>query len=213
MRLVERDLLVLRELDRWRFCLSRHLRFLCEFSSQRTCDRRLRLLIDAGYIDRRHVLYGVPSLYFVTHKGKTLINATLKPDKFKVEQIVHDIAVLDTAIFFLMRQGVALSDIVTEKELHQQDGFGVRQHKPDFVFARDGQRFAVEIELTPKAKPRLVKNIQENFMTYDGQRWIVPAVQAKITQILEQNAEIYPGIEIVQLEEVTDFVKAQQEKS
>lgn len=210
MRLVERDLAVLRELDRWRFCLSRHLRFLCEFSSQRTCDRRLRLLIDAGYVDRRHVLYGVPSLYFVTHKGKTLINASLKPDKFKVEQIVHDIAVLDTAIYFQLRQGVALSDVLTEKELHQQDGFGTRQHKPDFVFTQGGQRFAVEVELTPKAKPRLLKNIQENFMTYDGQRWIVPAAQAKITQMLESSAAIYPGIEILQLEEVTEHGKAQQ---
>ena len=210
MRLVDRDLAVLRELDRWRFCLSRHVRFLCEFSSQRTCDRRLRLLIDAGYIDRRHVLYGVPSLYFVTHKGRTLINVSLKADKFKVEQIVHDIAVLDTAIYFLLRQGVVLSDITTEKELHQQDGFGVRQHKPDFVFSQDSKRFAVEVELTPKAKPRLTKNLQENFMAYDGQRWIVPAAQAKITQLLEQNEVIYPGIEILQLEEVTDFVKAQQ---
>jgi DNA-binding HxlR family transcriptional regulator len=211
IRLVERDLAVLRELDRWRFCLSRHVRFLCGFSSQRVCDRRLHALIEAGFVDRRHVLYGVPSLYFVTHKGKTLIHVSLKPDKFKVEQIVHDIAVLDVAIYFLLRQSVTLSDITTEKELHQRDGFGTRQHKPDFVFMQGGQRFAVEVELTPKAKPRLVKNLQENFMSYDGQRWIIPAAQVKITQMVEQSAEIYQNIEILTLEEVTAFVKARQE--
>jgi len=210
LRLVERDFLVLRELERWRFCLSRHLRFLGGFSGQRTCDRRLHLLIEAGYIDRRHVLYGVPRLHFVTSRGKGLIHASPKPDKFKVERIHHDIAVLDTAIYFMLRQGVALGDILTEKEQHQQDGFGGRKHKPDFVFEQAGQRFAVEVELTPKAKPRLTQNLRENFTLYDGQRWIVPQTQAVITRIVEHDAKIYPDIEVIPLEKITAFIKSQQ---
>lgn len=210
MRLVDRDLMALRELDRWRFCLSRHLRFICGFSSQRTCDRRLRILIDAGYIDRRHVLYGAPALYFATHKGKSLINISPKPDKFKVDQITHDIAVLDTAVYFLLHNNLPLSAITTEKELHQQDGFGNRKHKPDFMFRQDNQSFAVEVELTPKAKDRLTKNVQENFMEYDSQQWVVPEMQIKIRRILESNSETYPGVEILSLEEVTAFVKARQ---
>ena len=207
MRLVERDLLVLRELERWRFCLSRHLRFLGGFSSQRTCDRRLSLLIEAGYIDRRFVLYGVPRLYFATHKGKALIYASLKADKFRIERIHHDIAVLDTAIYFMLHKNVAPGDIRTEKEQHQQDGFGGRKHKPDFVFGQEGKRIAVEVELTPKARQRITTTLRENFLDYDGQRWIVPQAQVRINQLTEESAAIYPDIEVLALEEITEFIK------
>ena len=207
MRLVDRDYQVLRELDRWRFCLSRHLRYLGGFPSQRTCDRRMALLIEAGYVERQHVLYGVPGLYFATHKGKTLIHASPKADKFRVERINHDIIVLDAAIFFMLQKNIAPGDILTEKELHQLDGFGTRKHKPDFVFQQEGKRVAVEVELTPKAKQRLTTILRENFIDYDGQIWIVPTGQMRITQLLEVNAAIYTDIEVIPLEEITDFIK------
>jgi DNA-binding HxlR family transcriptional regulator len=210
MRLTERDLGVLQELDRWRFALSRQLRFLCSFPSQRTCDRRLKALIEAGYVSRKHVLYGVPGLYFPTHKGKALINASTKPDKFKLEQIHHDIAVIDAAIYFHLAQAVPLSTITTEKELHQRDGFGIRRHQPDFTFTVDGKITCVEVELTPKSKDRLVTNLQDNFLTYESQVWVVPKAQGKILRLLESQTSTFPNIEVVHLEGVTNFVNAQQ---
>jgi hypothetical protein len=200
-------LAVLRELGRWRYALSRQVRLLGGFASQRTCDRRLKLLIDGGYIDRKHVLYGVPSLYFVTHKGKILISAAPKPDKFKVDQIVHDIAVVDTALYFYLKHGVPLADITTEKELHQRDGFGGRKHRPDFVFTQDHKIHCVEVELTPKSKERMLKNLQDNFLTYNYQTWVVPEAQVKITKVLEEQATTYPDTEILRFEEVANFVK------
>ena len=211
MVLVERDYVVLRELDRWRFALSRHLRYLGDFSGQRACDRRLKLLIDAGYINRKHVLYGVPGLCFVTHKGKILSGLSPKPDKFKVDQIVHDIAMLDTAVYFILKDGLSLCDIITEKQLHQQDGFGNRQHKPDFVFVKDGKTVCVEIELTPKAKARMEKNLQDNFMTYDRQIWVVPQTQIKILRTLEEQSNNYPNIEVLDLGAVQSFLKSSKE--
>jgi hypothetical protein len=207
MRLVERDFVVLRELDRWRFALSRQIRLLGGFPSQRTCDRRLKLLIEAEYIERKHVLYGVPALYFVSHKGKVLISASPKPDKFKVDQIVHDIAVVDAAIFFNLRYGVPLTAITTEKELHQRDGFGTRKHRPDFLFSVNNKTYCVEVELTPKAKDRQFKNLQDGFMNYDGQLWVVPKNQIKIRQLLKEQSNTYPNIEIFMLEDVVDYVK------
>jgi len=204
---VERDYALLRELDRWRWALSRHIRYLGEFSGQRTCDRRLKLLIEAGYIDRKHVLYGIPALYFVTHKGKVLEGLSLKADKFKVEQITHDIAVLDTVIYFLLKHQVPLAAITTEKQLHQRDGFGIRKHRPDFVFLLDGKNHCVEVELTPKAKTRMGKILQDNFMAYDYQNWIVPHTQIKIRQMLSDNAAVCPNIAVLDLAEVVDFVK------
>ena len=114
MKVVERDKLILREVERWRVCGSRHIRFLAGFSGQRATDRRLKLLIEAEYLERRKYLYGVPSIYFVTSKGKKLIQSNARPEKVKVEQIVHDMTVLDSAIYFMQKENLSLQDIMTE---------------------------------------------------------------------------------------------------
>ncbi|MDR2558255.1 MAG: replication-relaxation family protein [Oscillospiraceae bacterium] len=209
MRLVERDYTILRELERWRFALSRQIRLLCGFPSQRTCDRRLKLLIENGYIDRKHILYGVPSLYTTTHKGRQLIGISGKSDKIKVEQITHDIAVVDTVIYFHFDYGVKLDKIITEKELHKQDGFGTRKHQPDFVriFDVGDTKHCIEVELTAKSKERMLKIMQDNFENYYIQFWVVPRSQSKIRTILEENANTYPNIEVIALETIADFVK------
>jgi len=97
--LVDKDYELMRELERWRFCLSRHIRVLAGFAGSRACDRRLKLLIEAGYIERKMILYGVPSLYYLSHKGRIVISANKRQDKIRVDKIGHDIAVLDTVIF------------------------------------------------------------------------------------------------------------------
>lgn len=197
----------MREINRWRFCLSRHIRFLGGFAGQRATDRRLKLLIEAGYIDRRKVLYGIPSLYYLTYKGKTLLNLSPKQDKVRIEQVTHDIAVLDTAIYFILKENISLADITTEKELHSIDGFSMRKHRPDFVFTKDGKKYCVEVELNRKSKERFEKNLHDNFMEYDYQKWVVPYTQVKIIQLLNENENLYPNISILHLEEVTNFVR------
>lgn len=207
---MDRDYLIMHEINRWRFCLSRHIRFLAGFAGQRATDRRLKLLIEAGYIRRRKIIYGVPSLYYLTYKGKILNHLPTKQDKVRIEQVTHDIAVLDTAIYFLLKENIPLADITTEKELHSLDGFSIRKHRPDFVFTKDGKKYCVEVELNRKSKERFEKNLQDNFMEYDYQKWIVPHTQVKIIQLLKDNEDKYPIINIIHLEEVTNFVRQYQ---
>lgn len=206
MRLTERDYTVLKQLDRWRFSLSRHMIYLGGFSSQRTTDRRLKLLTEAGYLQRRKILYGIPYLYSLTYKGKVLIHTSLKEEKIRIEKIPHDISVLDTAIYFMLKYGIKQEDIITEKELHRLDGFNTRKHQPDFVIKSDDKKICIEVELTLKAKSRLEKNIQENFMNYDYQKWVVPNTQIRIKNILQENSFVYP-LEILELEEVVNYVR------
>jgi len=207
LRLVERDYQILRELDRWRFCLSRHIRYLSGFSSQSACDRRLRLLREAGLIDRKRIVYGVPSEYYLTYKGKALLGQSKRLDKIRLEQITHDIAVLDTVIYFMLKEGVPLSDIQSEKQLHGLDGFADRRHRPDFVYSRAEKTYCVEVELSPKSKERFEQNMKDNFDKYDTQYWVVPKAQIKITEMLQRNATTYPNIQIIQLEEVEAYVR------
>lgn len=206
MRVEERDMLILREVERWRVCGSRHIKFLAGFTGQRATDRRLKILIEAEYLERKKYLYGVPSIYFVTPKGKKLIQSNARPEKVKIEQIVHDMTVLDTAIYFMHKESLSLNDITTEKQLHQLDGFGMRKHRPDFIYTKNNETNCVEVEMTPKSKTRILNIIKDNFIDYDAQFWIVPDTQSKIRKILLDNKMIYANTEIINLEEVKNYV-------
>ena len=206
MKLVERDYLVFREVERWRYCLGRHIKVLAGFSSQRSCDRRLKVLLDMGYLNRKKIIYGVPSIYTLPFKSKMLIGANKRQEKVRLDNIIHDIAVLDSAIYILSEYNISLSDIQTEKQLHSQDGFSTRKHQPDFIFTKDKQTYCVEVELTLKAKDRIERNIKSNFLTYDIQIWILED-NPKLVRIINENKLQYPNIEIKQIKEVRNYVK------
>jgi len=202
IRIVDRDMQIIREIDRWRIVLGRHIVALTGFTGQRACDQRLSKLISAGYIERKKILYGVPGIYSLTNKAKILASLPARAEKIRVEQIPHDIAVLDTAIYFHKVKSVPYGDMITEKQLHSIDGFGVRKHRPDFVINRESKTYCVEVELSLKAKARLEAIIQDNFMQYDYQIWVVPDKACKIYQILKDNQSQYANIHILELQEV-----------
>ena len=206
MELRDRDFKVFREIERWRFCLGRHIQYLAGFPSQRTCDRRLRLLLSDGLLHRYKVLYGVPSVYQLTRKSKALIFANQRQEKIGLEQIMHDIAVLDIAICFMRGLDLHPTEITTEKQLHQADGFGERVHQPDFVFTMDGKTYCVEVELSLKSKARLERNIKSNFLKYDVQVWVVDDNGVKLSRMLEEYRKSYPNIKITSLEEIKNDV-------
>ena len=202
MELRERDFKVFREVERWRFCLGRHIQFLAGFSSQRTCDRRLNKLLAEGYLTRHRVLYGVPNVYQLTRKSKTLISANYRQEKIRLDQIMHDVTVLDMAICFIKSLGLANEDIKTEKQLHKESGFGTRTHQPDFIFTKDKKTYCVEVELSLKSKARLENNIKSNFLEYDAQIWITDKSMAKLIRTLEGFKIAYPNIEITNIKEI-----------
>jgi len=199
MIITDRDMEILRLVYRFKFCLGRHIKTLVEFTGARASDRRLKALVEAGYLARRKYLYGVPYLYTVAHKGRILIGANKRENKIRLEQITHDIYVLDSVIFFKEKYSLKLSDIESERELHIKGGFGARRHQPDFVFTYEGKRNAVEVELTPKAKANLEKNVRDNYLNYDNQIWITD--DTKVLSMLQNLANDYSNIEIIRLGE------------
>ena len=207
MRLVDRDYLILEEVGRWRVVLGRHLRVLADFSGERACDRRLRTLIEAGYLERKKYIYGVPSLYSLTSNGKKLIQINYRNTSVKLDQVIHDIAVVDTAIYYTKKENVKLSDIHTEKQLHITDGFGNRKHQPDFIFTKDNKKYCIEVELSQKEKSRLTKNIKDNYMNFDFQNWIIPKNKVKIYEMVSDISKQYNNVQILDLEVVQEFVK------
>lgn len=203
-RLVKRDYLVFQEVNRWRVVTGKQISILASFSSPRTCDRRLKKLIENGYITRQKIIYGIPSLYSLTHQAKVLIEAPTRTEKIRLEQISHDITVLNVAIYFHKVKQIPFADIKTEKQLHSMDGFSNRKHRPDFIYTINEKSFCVEVELSLKNKDRLEKNIKQDFMNYDFTFWVVTDKENKIAQIIEQNRTIYPNIEILELRQIKE---------
>ena len=200
-KLMDRDYKIMQEIERWQICTGRHIRYLAGFSGQRACDRRLRKLIEAGFLERKKILYGVAGVYRNTYKVKTLIG-TSREKKIRAEHLRHDITVLDVAIYINIREGISFESMKTERQLHSLDGFGIRKHRPDFVYKKDGETVCVEVELTLKAIDNFIKNMKSNFMDYDVQIWVVPDMDSKIARILQEYAKKYTNIEILELEEV-----------
>jgi len=198
MVIVERDREILRLVYRMGFCLGRHIKDLLGFTSSRACDRRLALLVKANYLSRKKYLYGIPFLYTVTHKGRILIGANKRENKIRLEQINHDTKVLDVLIYSMSKYGFLLDDMESERELHIKDGFGNRKHHPDFIFTYQDKKYAVEVELTLKAKATLEKNIRDNYLNYDKQIWVTG--DKKIVSLLQKFADEYSNIEIMFLE-------------
>ena len=197
---MERDELILKEINRWQCILGRHIKELAGFSGSRACDRRLKILLTAGYINRKKILFGIPYIYTLTNKSKKYLNLPIREDKIRIEQIKHDITVLDVLISLMNQSGLTLDNVISEKELHRLDGFGVRKHKPDFVINEKDKKVAIEIELSLKAVKTLEKNIKDNFMNYDIQIWYIERNNIKLNNILNEFQEKYSNLEIKYLE-------------
>lgn len=105
------------------------------------------------------------------------------------------------------KENLSLQDITTEKQLHQLDGFGIRKHRPDFIFTKDELTYCVEVELTLKAKNRLLNIIKDNFMEYDVQIWVVPDSQKAILQVLKESKKLYDNIQARSLNKIKDYIQ------
>lgn len=198
-----RDYKVLECLSKWRFLLGKHIEFLCDFPSSRTMYRRLKTLIDNKLIEKQKIIYGIPSIYTLEHKGLILLGLNKRKDKIRIDNIKHNIHVIDTLIYLVKTKVIDNIDQVTsEKELNQKNGFSNRKHQPDFIFENRNKSYAIEIELSIKSIERLEKNIKDNFLNYDNQIWVIEKKNKKIERNITSISSKYTSVEILYLEEL-----------
>lgn len=142
----------------------------------------------------------------VTQKAKEIFNLQYFTSSIRIENIQHDIAVIETAIY-LSHHGVDYNTIITERELKHQAGFGNPKHYPDFVYSQNNSTYCVEVELSLKKQATLESNIKSNYLKYDNQKWFIPVDKVKITEHVIQAEKKYPNIEIIPLDVVKEYVK------
>jgi hypothetical protein len=210
LQITDRDKLIMLEISRWRFLLSRQIPLLCGFEGQRACDRRIAKLIEAGYITRRHFLYGVPRLLFVNRKAVSVFGLPYYTPSVRIENIVHDSSVVDVANYLINHEGIDPKSITTERDLKNFAGFGnTAKHLPDFVYIQDGKKIAVEVELSEKKHSTIEKNMQCLFRDYDFQRWFVPSEKSKLTESVKTIGRKF-NIEITSLERVVEYINGRK---
>ena len=176
------------------------IKLLSNFPSERTADRRLKLLVDNKLLKREKLIYGIPYLYTLAHKGRKTVNVNKRAENIRLDTIRHNLIVLDTIHFITLNYNITLDEIVTEKELHRKDGFGIRHHRPDFIFTHNNKSCAVEVELSLKPKELLIKNIKQNYIEYDYQVWFINKDNKKLFQNINENKHVYDNIIINYIE-------------
>ncbi len=73
----------------------------------------------------------MPALYFATNKAKQGFNLDFVTTDIKIARVIHDIAVVDTAIYFMKKFNA--TDIKSEHEFRHNSGFKRDGHYPDFI--------------------------------------------------------------------------------
>jgi len=205
MILTERDEAIIREIARWRGVLGHHVKAIGGFTGTRATDRRLKKLVDEKLLTRKKYVYGLAGIYQVTRKAQKLLGLDTYLGTIRLDQAVHDMAVVDTYLYFRHKYNLAETDVISEKELRHEQGFITRGHAPDLLFKQKGELHCVEVELSQKAKGRLEKNVADNYIKYATQIWIIPKNNKRVKLWIEEFATRYPNIEIIDKGVIDEF--------
>jgi hypothetical protein len=142
-------------LDPWRYAMG---------WSEVAARSHARRLEREGWLERCPMTWGEGSLFLATRKGVLMLGVLLIAASTPAPTSwAHDSACAWTAAWLTVRgrmflgQREVLSRPEWSGQLHWQDrnSFKRSGHRPDLVALRDSSRFAIEVELAGKSRPRL----------------------------------------------------------
>lgn len=200
LKLVSRDLEILREVERWRYCLSRQIFEFTTFNSKSAFYRRLKLLVDHGYLNKKRYLYGLPAIYTVTPLTYKVLAIPSKNNNVSVGILEHELAVIDSYLYFKNKYQLERGDFKSERELRTE--FTSSKHYPDMVFNRKENQYCVEVEFSLKSPNSLKRNIKENYLNYEEQIWIIKKEHIRLNKLIANFKNEYPNIVIILWEDI-----------
>lgn len=148
-------------------------------SGPRTTQRVMARLRDAGLIEARRLLAGDPQWAIPTSRGLRAANQGYALWRPRIGLLAHVAAINDVRLHIQAR--APESEWVPERLLAKERA--PREHLPDaLVLTEDGQRVAIEVELTVKSKRRVGPILDELSGGYDTVLyWCAPAAHRQIS--------------------------------
>jgi hypothetical protein len=147
--------------------------------SRATAARWSRAMAQAGYCRREWLLAGDPAWIWLSGRGAQMTEHGFRPWRPNLGRLRHIYAVSELRLHFSKR----LPDArwICERELHRE-----RRHRavhvPDGVLEVDGERDAIEVELTSKARKRLVSLIEELRAHHDAVIYVCAPAPARLVE-------------------------------
>ena len=131
--------------------------------TERTVQRWTRRMSGRGWVELRRLLVDEPAYVWLTPEGRREAATGFGPWEPRVGRLAHVAAVVDVRLYIQGRSpgSVWASERVLRRELTASE------HLPDAVVTTAGERHAIEVELTPKARRRAFSTIEELGRRYD----------------------------------------------
>jgi hypothetical protein len=148
----------------------------------RTVQRVVGRLRDAGLVTTRRLLVGEPAWVIPTGAGLRAAGLGYGMWQPRIGLLAHVAAVNDVRLHVQAR--APQSEWVPERLLARERQAG--QHLPDGVVLTDGQRVAIEVELTVKSQRRVTAILDELTGRYDTVLYFcAPGPHRQLTQLAE----------------------------
>jgi hypothetical protein len=151
--------------------------------SKVTAGRWSRAMREAGYCRREWLLAGDPAWVWLTGRGARMTEQRFRPWRSNVGRLRHIGAVSDLRLFLAER----LPDArwICERELlrARPNRF---VHVPDAVLEVDSERHALEVELAPKTRKRLVSLVEELRAYHDAVVYVCAPAPARLIEELRE---------------------------
>jgi hypothetical protein len=148
----------------------------------RTVQRTLARLRDHGMVTTRRLLAGEPAWVLPTTAGLRACGSGFGVWQPKVGLLAHIAAVNDVRLHIQQRSPD--SQWTPERALARDRRTG--EHLPDAVVLADGQRVAIEVELTVKSQRRVTGILDELVSRFDAVVYFcAPAPHRQLTQLAD----------------------------
>jgi hypothetical protein len=164
--------------------------------TERTVQRWTRRMAELGWVELRRLLVDEPAYVWLTPQGRREAGTGFGPWEPRVGRLAHVAAVVDVRLYIEGRSpgSVWASERVLRREL------AASEHLPDAVVTTDGERHAIEVELTPKARRRALATIEELGRRYDRTLYFcAPAAWRQIEEL--RRAHEWPKLAVRRLPE------------
>lgn len=165
--------------------------------SERTARRWSRAMCEAGYVRREWLLAGDPAWVWLSGRGARMTEHGFSVWRPNAGRLRHIGAVSELRLYLAQR--VPDAGWICERELFR-DRPNRSVHVPDAVLELDSERHALEVELTAKARKRLVALVEELRANYDVVVYFCAPAAARLSEELREER----GWPDVQVRDLTD---------